>query len=345
VTRRHWGAAILLVWTASLAWLVKREYFRPTGARLAEAALAVSPGALFYHVGAHGRQVGFASTTVDTLIDSIRVEDLLVLDEAALGAIHRNSARSIAVLTRALRLRWVESYVNNDGRSFTAHGTVSGDTVFRLTLRAPRDSETVRWPLMRPLVVPSLLALRLAFGGELRSGNTYTARLFDPALLAERDVVARVGTESTFVVADSADYDSTAMAWVPVRFDTVRAFSVDEEGVGGRTRLWVDAQGRLVRAEHPGGMVVQRSAFEIAYENFRHRDTAALARASANPPPGAIVPVTALAAGVQLPIGRARYSRAHAVVGEGGAVMRGAPPTAPPIARRMPAPDPEVAAA
>ena len=307
MTRRHWGAAIFVVWAATLAWLVKREYFRPTGARLAEAALAVSPGAFYYHIAAHGRQVGFASTTVDTLIDSIRVEDLLVLDEAALGRVRRSTARSTAVLTRALRLRSIETDIDADGRSFAARGTVTDDTLFRLTLRAGHDSETVRWGLARPLVVPSLLALRLAFGGELRPGNTYTARLFDPILLAERDVRARVGAESTFVVADSADYDSTAMAWVPVRFDTVRAFAVDEDGAGGRTRQWVDAQGRLVRVEHPGGLVAQRSAFEIAYENFRRRDTTALVRASASPPPGAIVPLTVLTAGVRPPGGVAAF--------------------------------------
>ena len=307
MTRRHWGAAILVVWAASLAWLVKREYFRPTGARLAEAALAVSPGAFYYHIGAHGRQVGFASTTVDTLSDSIRVEDLLVLDEAALGRVRRSTARSTAVLTRALRLRSVETDIDADGRSFAARGAVSDDTLFRLTLLAEHDSETVRWALARPVVIPSLLALRLAFGGELRSGNTYSARLFDPILLIERDVSARVGAESTFVVADSAEYDSTAMAWVPVRFDTVRAFAVDEDGAGGRTRQWVDAQGRLVRAEHPGGLVVQRSAFEIAYENFRHRDTMALVRASANPPVGAVVPLSILGAGVRPPDGVAAF--------------------------------------
>jgi len=129
VTRRHWGAVILVVWAASLAWLVKREYFRPTGARLAEAALAVSPGAFYYHIGSHGRQVGFASTTVDTLIDSIRVEDLLVLDEAALGRVHRSSARSTAVLTRALRLRSVETDIDADGRSFAARG-IFGQGIF-----------------------------------------------------------------------------------------------------------------------------------------------------------------------------------------------------------------------
>jgi transglutaminase-like putative cysteine protease len=158
-------------------------------------------------------------------------------------------------------------------------------------------------------------------------------------------------------VADSADYDSTTMAWVPVRFDTVRAFSVDEEGVGGRTRLWVDGQGRLVRAEYPGGMVVQRSAFEIAYENFRNRDTAAFARASADPPPGAIVPLSALAAGVRPEGGRAAFrvrigGDPHAAVGEGSGVVtrRGdtlevrRPGLAGVPRRMLPLRDPEVAA-
>jgi len=41
VSRRGWVIAILTAWVLSLGWLVKRELFRPTGARLAEAALAV----------------------------------------------------------------------------------------------------------------------------------------------------------------------------------------------------------------------------------------------------------------------------------------------------------------
>lgn len=307
MTRRHWGVAILAVWLASIGWLVKREFFRPTGARLAEAALAVPPGALFYHIDARGRQVGFASTTVDTLVDSVRVEDLLVLDVPALGTMHRTSVRSVAVLTRALRLRHVVADLDRDGLRFTARGTVTDDTLFRLTLEAAGESQVSQWSVSRPIVVPSLLPLRLAFGGELSRGNTYTARLFDPALLAEHDVTVRVGAESTFVVPDSADYDSTAMAWVPARFDTVRAFLVDQDAGGRHSRAWVDAQGRIVRSEWPSGVVMQRSAFEIAYENFRRRDTVPLVRASAATEPGVIVPLTALAAGAHPADGRATF--------------------------------------
>ncbi len=63
MTRRTWAVAILGAWAASLGWLVKREFFRPTGTRLAEAALSVPPGAVYYRLDVGGRQVGFASST------------------------------------------------------------------------------------------------------------------------------------------------------------------------------------------------------------------------------------------------------------------------------------------
>src|SRR3989442_1103908 len=181
--------------------------FRSTGARLAEAALAVPPGALFYRLAGGGQKVG------------------------------------------------------------------------------------VSFPL------------RLAFGGELRSGRSYTARLFDPLLLTSRDVTARVAAESTLVVPDSADLDSTTMTWVPEHFDTVRAFRIDHDAYGVPTSSWIDAQGRVVLASIDGdgdrGFAMERAAFEIVYENFKHRDTARVARSSAAPGLGEIVPLTALVAGLR----------------------------------------------
>jgi transglutaminase-like putative cysteine protease len=308
----------------SLAWLVKREYFRPTAERLAEAALAVPPGAVFYQIEAGGRQIGFASTTVDTLADSIRVEEVLVLDAPAAGAMRRQTARSVAVLTRALRLRSVSVRADADGGAWTARGEVAGDSAFRLTLVTAVDSHTTRWPLTGPIVVPSLLPLRLAFGGVLARGGQAGARLFDPVLLAEREVAVRVAAESTLIVPDSAEYDSTAMAWVPVLLDTVRVFAVEQDADGRRARLWVDAQGRVMRVEQPNGVVLERSAFEIAYENFRHRDTVRLVRASAAPPAGAVVALTLLEARRAAPYGPTPDSFRVVVRGAGpGAVPDG----------------------
>src|SRR5207244_4050054 len=70
---------------------------------------------------------------------------------------------------------------------------------------------------------------------------------------------------------------------------------------GVRATAWIDAAGHVVRAMSggDGGFTMERSAFEIAYENFRRRDTARVARASASPRVGDIVATTALAAGAR----------------------------------------------
>jgi len=299
VTRRGWAIAIFAAWGASLGWLVKREFFRTTGARLAEAALSVPPGAVYYRLDLGGQQVGFASSTVDTLANAIRVQDVLTMDVSALGRLHRTTAKSDATLSRALRLESVTAEFDGDIGRFTAHGDVVGDSVLVITLVSAGDTQTTRVRLTRPIVLPTVLPLRLAFGAELKSGSRYTIRTFDPLLLAERDVAVTIAAESTLVVADSADYDSTAMAWVPVRFDTVRAFRIDQEANGVETSAWIDAQGRVVRAASPVGFTMERSPFEIAYENFRRRDTARVARASAEPRAGDIVATTAIAARIR----------------------------------------------
>src|SRR5205809_488384 len=341
MTRRTWAVAILGAWAASLGWLVKREFFRPTGTRLAEAALSVPPGAVYYRLDVGGQQVGFASSTIDTQATSIGVTDMLVLRTPALGVLHRSVVLSRAVLSRTLRLEGVLARFDGDLGRFTARSLVNGDSVLAVTLFAGSDSETIRVPLARPIVLPSLLPLRLAFGGELKRGKTYASVVYDPVRLAEQPVTVEVAAESTFVVADSALYDSTAMAWVPARFDTVRAFRVEQRAGGMTTRAWIDAQGHIVRAENAVGFVMERTAFELAYTNFRHRDTTQVIRASAAPGPGDVVATTLLAARVPLPhdtlsLFRARFKGAGpGMLDLGGAHLERRSTTAVPSAVRV----------
>src|SRR5206468_11846031 len=147
-------------------------------------------GGLFYRLAVGGQQVGYSSTTIDTLPGAIRVENVFVLEVAALGTLHRTTARSITMLSRALRLETVETTFDGDLGQFAAHGRVVGDTVLSVAIIPEAggglDSQLTRIPLQGPITLPTLLPLRLAFGGELRSGRTYTTRLFDPLLLTTR---------------------------------------------------------------------------------------------------------------------------------------------------------------
>ncbi|MGH7644906.1 MAG: transglutaminase-like domain-containing protein [Gemmatimonadales bacterium] len=301
MTRRRWAGAILAAWAVALGWLVRREVFRPAATRLAEGAFAVAPAAAYYRVEVEGRQVGFASSTIDTLPDSLRVSDLVVLDVPILGRMQRTTARSVAMLSRTLRLGTLLVRVDSDAGRYWARGHVVSDSLLRLVIVSAGDSQVTRIPLREALVLPSLLPLRLSLGGQLRRGQRHDLRVLDPVVLTTRRTVVSIGAESLFVVADSAEYDSTAMAWVPVHFDSLRALRLDQMAGGVRVTAWADAGGRLARATSPAGLVLERSAFEIAYENFRRRDIARAARGSVAPPAGAIVPATALRAGITTP--------------------------------------------
>src|SRR5438034_3207621 len=145
MTRRMWAVAILGAWAASLGWLVKREFFRPTGTRLAEAALSVPPGAVYYRLDVGGRQVGFASSTIDTQATSIGVTDMLVLRTAALGVLHRSVVLSRAVLSRTLRLEGVLARFDGDLRSeeHTSELQSHSDLVCRLLLEKKKHTHDV----------------------------------------------------------------------------------------------------------------------------------------------------------------------------------------------------------
>ena len=96
---------LLAAWSGGLALLVRREFFQGRAERLAEAAMRLNPGSTFYTVEQNGVRIGFASTTIDTVANGVEVTDYFVADLPLGGSVHRASARSVVLLSRALALR------------------------------------------------------------------------------------------------------------------------------------------------------------------------------------------------------------------------------------------------
>jgi hypothetical protein len=280
MSRRATAVGILAIWLATLGWLVRREYFRPRSELLAEAALGVEPGATYYQVLLAGQQIGYASSKVDTLPAAIRVSDEMLLQVPALGSVERVDARTEAHLTRALALERFDASIRSGSVRFAARGAVAGDSLLVIEIESADSRRTLRIPLREPIVLPGLLPLQLAFGGALQVGRTYRLRMFDPLLLAERDVDVAVEAESTLIVPDSASLEPGSGTWVAARWDTLRAWRVAQHVGGMDLTAWIDPLGQVVEATSPMGFTLRRTAFEIAYENFRRRDPQPIARGS-----------------------------------------------------------------
>jgi hypothetical protein len=315
------GIAILLAWIAGLGMLVRREYFRPHIDRLAEAALRVQPGAVFYAVMQGDRQVGFASSTIDTSFTMIEQRDYLVADIVVGGAMHRATARTNVMLTRSLRLRTFEVAVEADSGPLRVQGEVFGDSILRLDLRIGMDGtpDTASVRLDGPILLPNLVPLAVALEERPSVGKSYVLPLFDPTSSAAKDVRVAIRAESLFVINDSSVFDPASNRWKGVLPDTVRGWLIagDEgSGISG----WVDAQGRLL-ATSQLGFDLRRLPYEVAFENWR-RDTeaAAIAGPASRSVPGDrdVLESTAIAA--NKPITR---SLARLRVRLGGVSLRG----------------------
>jgi hypothetical protein len=272
--RRFAAGAVLGLWAVVLGIHVEREFGKPAAVRLAEAAVRLSPTASYYAIRLGGSPVGFAASVLDTLSDGFRLADDVRLYVRALGGGGEARARTEMELTRSLALRRFRFQLDSEVGRVDAEGVPEGDSVLAVRWRAGGDAQVLRVPLDGPVVLPALLPLRLVLGGEPAVGKTYAFELFDPSVMGRRRVELRVRGREPRVVPDSAVFDGRRGEWVPARFDTVWAWHVEQRWGGIVLESWLDPDGLVVEARSPLGYTMERTAFEIAWNNLRARAAA-----------------------------------------------------------------------
>jgi hypothetical protein len=263
------AAAILIAWIAGLAILARREFFRSDDDLMRAAGARVDPGTVYYRVMQGGTQIGFASSRIDTTETEITMSDQLLVDVDAGRRKHRGSVRLSSRLTRSLALRGFTLELSQQLGPLHAKGEVHGDTLLILSLRMGDDEADVRRvSLTKPLLLPTLVPMTFALMEKPELGVRRTFSVFDPLAMAPGEVTVVARAESLFVVNDSAMFDWDRKRWVPARRDSIRAWLVEQEG--GSLSGWVDAQGRMVEAMHPGNLFLEREAYEVAFENWQN---------------------------------------------------------------------------
>lgn len=263
------GVVIIGAWLASLGWLIRREYFQGRTPGEVSAAARVSPGTVFFAAYLDGRQVGVASTTIDTLPTAVRVSERLDVLLPDAGGERRMRFATDAMLSHSLSLRSFSSVVAGDAPGLALDGTVeAGDSLMLRLSRPGSPPLEQRRPLGRALP-RSVIPLRFALDATPVPGRVMDVPLLDPLSGAIRPARFVVGAARTIAVPDSATLDSATGRWVPAHLDTVMAWPLDEIGQATGVRAWVDARGFVVRARTPFGLTIERTAFEIAHLNYR----------------------------------------------------------------------------
>jgi len=266
MTKRGWLAvAILAVWGATLGFHVKRLYFRPYSDLLAAAARTIPPGTAYYAVFRGDRQIGWAQTDVDTLPSAtgFLLRDRLIIREPLAPGLDPIRLESEATLGPTFTLE--RFTLNAQGIPGIRHvqGEVHGDSTLDVTLRGVGETRRERVALEEPVVVAAAWPLRFAARREVEAGERYRLDIYDPLAGGRRPVEITVLRDAERTFPDSV----TAVdgRYVTARRDTVHAWEVEHDVSGLAMRAWVDEDGRILEASLPGGIRLERTAFEFAY--------------------------------------------------------------------------------
>jgi hypothetical protein len=257
---------ILAAWAIVLSVHAWRTTNVPSAERLAHAARSLPPGDSWYAIYRGGERAGWARRQLDTLSGGLGfvLRERAVREIPALGAAARTETDLVAWLDAGIQLDSLvfRSMIGSDTTRLELH--TEGDTVISLRpggrLRvSDRPQLAGSWPLR----FASDEAAR-------RSGRSVTMVLFDPGTALARETLLRVGDSELRTWADSADTDPDTNEWISVREDTVRAWRIERIEGAVALPVWVDEDGRVLEAEEPGGLRLERTAFELAF--FSERD-------------------------------------------------------------------------
>ncbi|MBK6486256.1 MAG: transglutaminase domain-containing protein [Gemmatimonadetes bacterium] len=273
--------AVLTAWGAGIAAYAQHELARTPRERMAEIAARVAPGATYFAVERSGAHVGFASSTIDTVPGGLQVTDYLVADLAAEGGSRRTTAQSTVHLSRGLGLRDFTIVYGTASQRLRASGHTMGDTLLEYVVSTTEDGraaltagdstpagDTTRVRLTGPLLLPTLVPLVVALGEPPEVGQRHTMETFDPMTMSVRSLALTIRAESLFVVVDSAAFDTHSRRWLGAHADTVRGFRIVADD-SATFDSWVDPLGRVITVHGPARLSLRRTAFEVAFENWR----------------------------------------------------------------------------
>ncbi len=297
MTRRKWIAAgVLGLWIGGLGMLAYREMYPNEERRRESLAMLIEPISYYYAIERNGELVGYSSSQIDTSVFGIQLRNTLVTAGSGGGGTAADSIRSTmqfsAQLTPRLKLSEMDVFSGRVPNRQVLLARSVGDAL-EIRTRTGSGSPADTIPFSRLAVSPEVAPLILALGQSLKPGDVRELEIFDRATKNVSMAQVRIEAESLFTIADSAAKDSLGGKYIALHSDTVRAWKANIPGAGGGL-IWFDRNGRIVQQELGDGLTMVRTAFELAFENWRlarnmtevPSDLPVPRPPSARPPPG-----------------------------------------------------------
>ena len=241
--RRAFTLAIVLFWLVMLGLLVRRQAPPPGAAETSLAAAGAAPERdEWFAVQRDGKRVGRAHRVTARSATGVRFTEDVLVSLVMLGVPQTVRTSLEADTDDRFTLRRVRFTLASPAAVFSASGTSDGR---RLAVSYGSDGRSTEAsiPLGEPIYLPVTLRPRV-LAGDLTPGTSYTVPVFNPLTLRNEPLTVRVEGRATL---DGAD-----------------AIVLGEEQQGLRARVWLTADGGVLREEGSLGLTLVRESREAA---------------------------------------------------------------------------------
>src|SRR5436190_5840413 len=177
------AVVIVALWLGGMAMMLHRTANRTEGQQLAEVALRVQPATFYYVVERDGKQIGAASSAVDTTANTLVSEEYFVGDYPIGSRVERTSARWQTRLTRGFRLADLTIDIARQTRPFSINASVEEDTaLFIAGTKTTGGHPPAHYTFIPPLFTPYLAPVAFMLGGPPKIGRKQRMSVFDPTM-------------------------------------------------------------------------------------------------------------------------------------------------------------------
>lgn len=252
-----------------MVWLAVRQTSVPQEAFLEAATNRLAPASAFYQIVANGQPLGNAGITLDTTLTGYRLTEVWAMDLPSASGPTRHVSRSDANLSRSFKLQQQMVTLSED-KSARVIELELKDTA--ITIAGRRPGSAPETPIVLPAnsaTIPGALAYRLVAERRLESGASATHPAAVPLFARIENHSVRVRDSAIQPVADSAVWDSVRSEWKPAPAIRRAVWRVDRNWNGMPVIEWVDGQGHLVRRSWAWGLTLERSPFEVNYNQYQ----------------------------------------------------------------------------
>jgi hypothetical protein len=258
------GVAVLLGWVAYAAVFVYRVEWGGGGILTPEVRKLASqePEEEWLALFQRGRKVGYSHTRLTPRGDGFDLNEELFLRLFFLEETHKVFSATQAHLGRDYSLNTFTFRLDADPIAFRLEGKTAPGKLL-LVSRMAGDRQTAELPLTGPIYLGGGMKAFLA-QQQLRVGNAYRLRLFDPSTMSQSLVSLQVEAKER-IVLDSRTYESFRVAmdfhgiklksWISPYGDVLK-----EEGFLGMTLVKTDAENALKGLEGAAGADLLRAA-------------------------------------------------------------------------------------